>query len=170
MQTHNEEREKLREIQAVFEAAVENNTIDDLRPYTDTEFSFVSLSDRSFSDFDTFSLQWGLTRKQMVGSGRFTTHLNPQPSLFCGDIAICYGNSENKMLNSKGQIFDFTSHWTVVFRRKDGEWKVLRAHNSLNPFSNPMTKHAVKAMLVKVGVLAFIGGALCSLLMYLLLT
>ena len=171
MDTYNEEREKLRSIQAIFEKAVENNTIEDLKPYTDPEFSFVSFTDRSFSDFDSFSKQWGVTRKELVGSGSFTTQLDPEPSLFFDDIAVCYGNSKNKMVNNKGNKFDFTSHWTVIFKRKDGEWKVLRAHNSLNPFSNPMLIHAVKSKLTLTSLVAFaFGGALCSLLTYLILT
>ena len=171
MDTYSEEREKLRSIQAVFEKAVENNTIEDLKPYTDPEFSFVSFTDRSFNDFDSFSRQWCETRKELVGSGSFSTQLDPEPSLFFDDIAVCYGNSINKMVNNKGNEFDFTSHWTVIFKRKDGEWKVLRAHNSLNPFSNPMLIHAVKSKLTLSSLVAFtLGGALCSLLTYLILT
>ena len=144
MSDHNEDREKLRAIQAVFEGAVKNNAIEDLRPYADPEFSFVSFTDRSFSDFDAFSKQWSTTRNEMVGSGSFTTKLEPVPSIFVDDIAVCSGNSQNSMINNKGVKFEFTSHWTVVFKRNEGEWKILRAHNSLNPFFNPMLKHAVK--------------------------
>ena len=169
MDDHNEDREKLRSIQAIFEDAVKNNTIDDLKPYADPEFSFVSFTDRSFSDFDTFSKQWSSTRKEMVGSGSFITHLEPDPSLFVDDIAVCSGNSQNSMVNNKGVAYEFTSHWTVVFKCRKGEWKILRAHNSLNPFSNPMLKHAVKTRILKTSLLAFIlGGAICFLLIHLI--
>lgn len=171
MDDHSEDREKLRHIQSVFENAVKNNTIDDLKSYADPEFSFVSFTDRSFSDFDSFSQQWSSTRKEMVGSGNFSTTLEPEPSLFVDDIAICHGNSQNNMVNNKGVAFEFTSHWTVVFKRREGEWKILRAHNSLNPFSNPMLKHAVKVTIFKTSLFAFIvGGVICSLLTYLILT
>jgi len=171
METHTEQREKLREIQAIFENAVSNNSINDMKAYCDPEFSYVSFTDRSFSDFDSFSTQWDLTRQKMVGNGRFSTALEPEPALFVDDIAICYGNSKNEMLDIKGTTFDFTSHWSVIFKRTDGDWKVLRAHNSLNPFSNPMLQHAVKNTIIKYSVIAFTAGAvLCSLLTYLLLT
>jgi len=167
MDTHSEEREKLRAIQAIFEKAVANNSIEDMRPYTDPEFSFVSFTDRSFSDFDSFSQQWGRTRQEMVGAGSFSTQLDPEPSVFFDNTAVSYGNSKNNMVDSNGHAYEFTSHWTVVFRRRDGEWKVLRAHNSLNPFTNPMLKRAVKAMLIKYSLIAFVaGGVLCSLLVY----
>ena len=112
MDSYIEEREKLRAIQSIFEKAVENNTIDDLRPYTDPEFSFVSFTDRAFTDFDSFSRQWSNTRKEMVGTGSFKTRLNPEPSLFIGDIAVCFGNSENEMLDKQGNSFQFTSNFS----------------------------------------------------------
>ena len=171
MDNHDKEREQLRAIQAVFEQAVANNKIEELRPYADPDFSFVSFTDRSFSDFDSFSRQWDLTRKEMVGSGSFTTKLEPDPSLFFADTAVSSGNSKNTMVDRNGNNYEFTAHWTVVFRRRDGEWKILRAHNSLNPFSNPMLKGKVKGMLLKYGLLGFIsGGILCSLLLYFILT
>lgn len=170
MDTHSEEREKLRSIQAVFEKAVENNTIDDLKPHIDPQFSFVSFTDRAFTDFTSFSEQWHITRKDMVGSGKFSTTLDPQPAIFIGDTAVCFGNAKNNMIDSKGRNFDFTSNWTVVFKRNDGEWKVLRAHNSLDPFFNPMLKQAVKTRFIQLGLLAFVlGGALCSSLLFLIL-
>ena len=165
MSDHNVDREKLRDIQAIFERAVTNNTIEDLKPYTDPEFSFVSFTDRSFSDFDSFSKQWRLTRIAMLGSGKFSTKLNPEPSLFIGDIAVCYGNSTNNMVDSSGNEYDFTSHWTVIFKRYNDEWKILRAHNSLNPFSNPMLKHAVKRKMIFISAASLLVGAgLCYFL------
>lgn len=170
MDEFSKERDQLREVQAVFEKAVENNTIEDLRPYTDPQFSYVSFTDRAFSDFDTFCKQWKITRQDMLGSGSFKTQLDPEPSLFMGDIAVCHGNSKNCLINDKGKKFNFSSHWTVIFRRSAGSWKVLRAHNSLNPFSNPMLVHGVKQKLANFSIITFIlGGLLCSLLTFLLL-
>jgi len=156
------EREKLRELQLVFEKAVEENNIEDIRPFTHPDFSFVSFTDKEFKDFDAFKQQWGITRKQMLGSGRFSTQLNPQPTLFLDDVAIASGNAKNSMVDSKGQHYEFTNHWTVIFKRSNDEWKVLRAHNSLDPFANPMLIHGVKRKLLNLGLFAFIGGALVS--------
>lgn len=170
MDAHEEDRKKLRAIQAVFEKAVENNSIGDLRPYVDPGFSFVSFTDSEFDSFDAFEQKWSLTRKDMIGSGKFSTQLNPEPTLFLDEVAVCRGNSQNEMIDDKGAIYSFTSHWSVVFKRNDGEWKVLRAHNSLNPFSNPMLKHGVKKMIIKYSVLSFASGLLlCSLSTYLLM-
>jgi len=164
------ERDKLRELQGVFEKAVKDNTIENMRPFIHPEFSFVSFTDKSFDDFDSFKQQWDLTRKEMVGSGHFSTQLNPAPTLFIDDIAIAHGNAKNSLLNTRGQSFNFTNNWTVIFKRLDGEWKVLRAHNSLDPFSNPMLVNGVKQKIIKYSLLSFSGGILlCSILSYLFL-
>lgn len=172
MDTHEKDRNELRTIQAVFEQAVKNNSIEDLRPHVDSEFSFVSFTDSEFDSFDSFKQQWNLTRKNMIGSGCFSTQLNPTPTLFIDNVAICHGNSQNKMVDNKGITYNFTSHWSVIFRRNDeDEWKVLRAHNSLNPFSNPMLKQGVKMTIIKSSLLAFmLGVVLCIILSYLLST
>lgn len=169
MDKFEQEREKLREIQAVFENAVANNTIEDMRPYTDQDFSFVSFTDRSFKDFTAFSKQWQLTREEMVGDGSFRTQLEPDPSLFVDDIAVCLGNSKNTMVDKNGEKFEFGSNWTTVFKKTDGQWKVLRAHNSLDPFRNPMLVSAVKSKLKMTAVTSFfVGAALGSLIVYII--
>ncbi len=163
------DREKLRALQDIFEKAVENNTIEDIRPFIHPDFSFVSFTDKSFSDFDSFKHQWDLTRREMLGSGRFSTQLNPSPTLFIDDTAVASGNAQNTLINNNGQRYDFTNNWTVIFRRVQGEWKVLRAHNSLDPFNNPMLVSGVKRNILKYSMIAFFSGAvLCSAFFYLI--
>lgn len=170
MDIHEKDRSEMKAIQAVFEQAVENNTIDDLRPYVDPEFSFVSFTDTEFNHFDEFREQWSLTRKKMIGSGKFLTWLNPEPTLFFDQIAVCRGNSQNEMINDEGVVYNFTSHWSVIFRRNNGEWKIVRAHNSLNPFSNPMLVHGIKKRIIKYSLLSFFSGLLlCFILTFIFL-
>jgi len=167
---HEKSREELRELQQVFQHAVKNNSIGDMRTHTDKDFSFVSFTDKSFSNFDDFEKQWNISRQKMIGSGSFTTELNPETSLFFDDIAVCKGNANNHMIDAKGESFNYGSNWTVIFKKTDDAWKVLRAHNSLDPFSNPMLLSHVKKSVLKYAVSAFIvGGIVCSLLTYFLI-
>ena len=62
------------------------------------------------------------------------------------------------MIDRKGASFDYHSNWTVIFKQTDNSWKVLRAHNSLDPFANPMLIAGVKAKLFKTGLAAFTLG------------
>lgn len=162
MTDREQDRKQLRAIQAVFEDAVLNNTIGKLQAHIHPDFSFVSFSDSLFTNFDAFTTQWEKTRAEMVGSGSFSTSLNPEPAWFNDDIAVTFGNSNNKLVNPKGKAFDYSSNWTVIFKREGDAWKVLRAHNSLNPFGNPMLVDAVKGKMIKAGLIAFgIGALVC---------
>ena len=170
IETHESSRVALRALQQVFQKAVENNTIEDMREHIADDFSFVSFTDKSFDSFDNFEKQWKVTRAEMIGDGRFTSELNPEPALFEGDIAICKGNASNQMVDAKGNTFAYSSNWTVIFKQTAGVWKVLRAHNSLDPFANPMLLSHVKKTVLKYSAVAFIiGGIACSLLTYTLI-
>ena len=75
-----------------------------------------------------------------------------------GDFAITRGDSENHLVNSVGKEFHFTSHWTAVCRKIDGQWKIVRAHSSLDPFGNPMLIDGVTKRIVLTTVIAAVGG------------
>lgn len=153
------ERQKLVEIQHAFENAVKNNAIDDMRKYVHEQFSFVSFTNSASSDFNAFSKQWKITRERMLGlSGSFVTNLNPQPTIFIDDVAVCTGNADNVMIDNRGKKFDFSTHWTVVFKRENDAWKVLRAHSSTDPFANPILVDHVKQRIVKYGIMSFAAG------------
>lgn len=160
MTDHEQDRQQLREIQAIFEDAVLNNTIVNIKNHIHPDFSFVSFSDSLFTNFDAFETQWKKTRAEMVGSGSFSTALNPEPADFHGDIAVTLGNSSNELVNPKGKKFNYTSNWTVIFKRDGDDWKVLRAHNSLNPFSNPMLIDGVKSKIIRISSVTAVVGAI----------
>ena len=165
MDPYEAEREKLRHIKSTFEQAVADNNIGVMREHADDDFSFVSFTDRAFDDFESFQKRWEQTRSELVGSVSFTTRLSPQPTIFVGDIAIAYGNSQNDMLDKNGDNYRFDSHWTVIFRKDGDDWKVLRGHNSLDPFGNPMLKAGVKRTVTKYAAVAFLLGAVAGALL-----
>ena len=158
------EREILRGLQQRFEKAVKENKIEDIKDITHDDFSFVSFTDRCFMDFDSFSKRWKLTRDEMVGDGHFETSLSPKPTFFYGDIAVAHGNSTNQMKDNKGKDFNFTSNWTVIFKKMGDGWKVVRAHNSLDPFANLMMVSAVKNKLFMISGMVGLAGLMLGLL------
>ncbi|NQZ02077.1 MAG: nuclear transport factor 2 family protein [Bdellovibrionales bacterium] len=159
------EREQLRGLQQKFEQAVLNNEMDPLKEITHDDFSYVSFMDRSFMSFDSFATRWKQTHKEMIDTGKFEVHLNPEPTFFYDDIAVAHGNSSNKLVDKKGRSFDFTSHWTVIFKKVDDSWKVIRAHNSTNPFANPMLQYVVKMKLIITGIVCLGVGLGIGLLL-----
>lgn len=154
------EHDALRKIRDVYQEAVNTNQLEMLRPYLAPGFSVVTFTDTEFDDFEKFKTQWQTTRKKMLKGGSYEVKLNPVRSVIMDDIALAKGNAENILIDGDGNEFNFTSHWTALLKKTDGEWKILRGHNSLQPFKNPVTEHAVKKILIKYSGLAFIAGLL----------
>ena len=77
-----------------------------------------------------------------------------------GDIALCRGNAKNTLVNDSGKVFVFTSHWTATCQKIGDKWLILRAHNSLDPFYNPMLENAVRSLILKSVVAAALLGLL----------
>ena len=158
------EHEALRGLKAAFEHAVNMNDMDTIAPFLDDGFSVVTFTDREFTDFETFKSRWQQTREEMLQGGTYSIKLLPVRSTIMGDIAITRGDSENIMVTGKGEVFKFTSHWTAVCKKTDGQWKILRGHNSLDPFGNPMLKSGVKDIAIKLSILCSAAGLLVGLM------
>lgn len=148
----------LREYKTLFEKAASENQLDLLKPMLHEPFSVVTYTDREFTDFEAFKSRWQQTRDQIVGNGSYKVTLKPERSEIYGDLAVARGDSDNVLVTAAGNEYRFTSHWTAVFRKVDGQWKVVRVHSSLDPFGNPMVVGEVKRRMLQVGCAAAIGG------------
>lgn len=148
----------LREYKTLFEQAASENKLDLLKPILHEPFSVVTYTDREFTEFEAFKTRWQQTRDEIVGNGTYKVTLLPVRSEIYDDIAIARGDSENELITAAGNKYNFTSHWTAVFRKQDGQWKVVRVHSSLDPFGNPMVVGEVKNRMIQAGVGAGIGG------------
>jgi ketosteroid isomerase-like protein len=158
------DHQALREMKSVFEKAASENQLDLLAPYLHEPFSVVTYTDREFTDFEKFKQRWQKTRDEIVGTGSYKVTLLPERSEIYGDIAIARGDSENVLVTSAGNRYEFTSHWTAVFRKVDGQWKIVRVHSSLDPFGNPMIVGAIQQRLLQVGIGAALGGVVTGAL------
>jgi ketosteroid isomerase-like protein len=157
----------LREFKALFEKAASENQLDVLKPLLHEPFSIVTYTDREFTDFATFKARWQKTRDEIVGSGSYKVTLKPERSQIFGDLAIARGDSDNALVTARGNEYHFTSHWTAVFRKQDGQWKVVRVHSSLDPFGNPMVIGEAKRRVIQAGIGAGVLGLLIGgVLMY----
>lgn len=154
------EHAALREFKPLFEKAASENQLDLLKPILHEPFSVVTYTDREFTDFEAFKARWQKTRDEIVGNGSYQVTLLPERSAIFGDIAIARGDSKNILVTKNNNRYEFSSHWTAVFRKQDGQWKVVRVHSSLDPFGNPMVVGEVKRKMLQSGIAAAVGGLL----------
>lgn len=152
------DHQALREFRTLFEQAASENKLDLLKPHLHEPFSIVTYTDREFTDFEAFKARWQKTRDEVVGSGTFKVTLEPERSAIFGDVAVARGNSKNVLVNGAGKEYQFTSRWTAVFRKVDGQWKVVRVHSSLDPFGNPMIIDQAWRKVLQVGIAAAVAG------------
>ncbi len=166
------DHQELRAMKAVYEKAVAENNLDLLKPMIRDDFSFVTFTDTEFDrkrdDFETFKSDWTATRNKLLQGGSYTVELQPERSLILGNIAIARGDSRNILMRGDGREFTFTAKWTAVCIKENGAWKVIRAHNSLNPFENPLLHDIVRTLLLKTGTISGLGGAILGVLLTLL--
>jgi ketosteroid isomerase-like protein len=157
------DHEALRGLKAVFEKAVNENNLELLRPHLHEPFSFVTLTRKEFTEFETFKTQWQSTREKMLDGGTYVIKLDPDRSEIFGDMAITKGRSENVMVTGGGDKYEFTENWTAVCRKINGEWKIVRAHSSIDPFYNPIVLSQFKKMSIQIGLGALAVGLIIGI-------
>lgn len=154
------DREQLRALKAVAEKAMSGeDMIHTLREHVTDDFTIVTFTSRQFDDFDVFVEEWNKSRKKFLDGGSFAVTMEPKPTVFEGDIAICHGDSTNVMVTGDGTRYEFQSPWTAVCRKEDGAWKIVRAHSSIDPFGNPVLNANVRRYFWMIGLGGAVGGA-----------
>lgn len=151
---HNE----LRVLRKVFEDAINSNKLDNLKPYLADHFSYVTISDEEYKDFNNFKEQWQIGRDKLLKGGTYVMEIEPELSDLHGNIAIAKGDSKNLITTGSGDRYSYGSKWTAVCIKQDGKWKVLRVHSSINPFSNEILKGRVSKMLIQTASIAALAG------------
>lgn len=159
------DREQLRELKAIAEKAMSGeNMIHTLRDHVTDDFTIVTFTSRQFDDFDVFVKEWNTSRQKFLDGGTFEVTMDPKPTVFDGDIATCYGDSTNVMITGDGTRYEFASPWTAVCRKEGDEWKIVRAHSSIDPFGNPVLNANVRRYFWRIGLGAAVGGAALAML------
>lgn len=162
------EHQALRTMKTLYENSISNNKLDDLVPLLDENFSFVTFTDAEFDikkqSFEQFKKEWNETRTKMLENGSYQVKLNPERSLIFGDVALARGTAEHRIIKSSGKTYILNGQWSVVLRKKANDWKILRAHSSVNAFNNSMLEDYVQTQLIKVGSAALIVGLLLGII------
>ena len=81
-----------------------------------------------------------------------------------GKTAVAWGNSKDHYLLTDGTEFDQDTRWSATVVKKDGKWKVVSVHISVNIFDNPVLHLAIKKTAIWVGSIAGGGGLLVGLI------
>lgn len=86
-------------------------------------------------------------------------------SKLSADMAVAHGTSEDQVATASGTTMDFQSNWTAVLRKRDGQWKLLRLHSSMNPVSNPFVASVVRGNSILWGCVGAAAGVVVGWLL-----
>lgn len=79
-----------------------------------------------------------VVRKEMKAFERFsTTMMEPQVEVLGPDAGVVSFRYRGEAVDTAGTTREMTAAVTVVFERRNGEWKIVQAHESFPPPEGP---------------------------------
>lgn len=151
-----EDKQALRSIARLFEQAVGQRDLGKFQAVLAPEFSGTLVTDEvvnraSIARF--WDWVWGLIGPK----GTWEVKIEPDDTMFFGDIAVARGVARDHIVTERGRDYRFQWHWTLVLQKRDGEWKAIAGHGSMDPLGNPFIK--VEQTWIKI---LFGGGGLVA--------
>ena len=165
------DHDALRALVPVYEEAANQGRPELLKPYLDPEFSGVMVTGEEVSSFASLEDYWAKIQKLMGEGGKYHVKVNVAArSILSGDLAVAHGTTSDEVVTSRGKEYRFEGRWTAVCRKRDGQWKVLRIHGSMDPIFNPFVAATVSGSSISAGVVAGIVGLAVGWFVHVLLS
>ena len=161
-----EDKQALRAMARIFEQAVGQRDLKKFQDVLAPEFTGTLVTDEvvnreSIAGF--WNWVWGLIGPK----GHWEVKIEPEDTLFFGDLAIARGLANDHIVTESGRDYRFKWHWTLVLHKREGQWKAIAGHGSMDPLNNPfLTLEQMWLNLLfgggglLVGVVVGVGGTL----------
>lgn len=130
--------EELRALKTVYENAINNRDLAPLEKLFTPESTGVTVDNQPFKSFAELKAIYDKFYASFPGV-IYKVKLNPEMSTIIGDLAIARGTSEESATTENG-TFTYTAAFTVVLRRTDNGWKLVRSHLGMDPFRNSIVE------------------------------
>jgi len=131
-----EDKQALRAMARRFEQAVRERDLAKFQAVLAPEFTGTLVTDEvvtreSLARF--WNWAWGLIGPK----GRWQVQIEPDDTMFFGDIAVARGVARDHIVTESGRDYRFRWHWTLVLQKRDGQWRGIAGHGSMDPLGNP---------------------------------
>ena len=151
-----EDKQALRAMARLFEQAVGQRDLKKFQAALAPEFTGTLVTDEVVNR-DSMAKFWDWAWGLIGHKGQWEVKIEPDDTLFLGDIAVARGLANDRIVTERGQDYRFKWHWTLVLHKRDGQWKAIAGHGSMDPLRNPFI--AVEQTWLK---LLFGGGGLAA--------
>lgn len=158
------DHEALRQLKSVYERAVAEDQLTLLGDHLHPDFQGVMITADPVTGMEGLSAYWTKIKSLLGEGGSYTCTLEPERSVVLGDLALARGASADKVVNAGGTVYEFTSQWTAVLQKLDGQWKLLRVQGSMDPVANPFVKSIASTAATSSGGLGALVGLVVGFL------
>jgi hypothetical protein len=125
---------ELRQLKTTYENALFSGDLTPLAPLFDAESSGVTVDNQSFRSFAELKAIYDRFHADFPGVV-YRLKLDSAPALLVGPLAIAHGTAAESVTTAAGE-FNYTSTWTIVMKRTDAGWKLVRSQVTMDPFRN----------------------------------
>ncbi len=153
---------ELRQLKVTYEAAISSGDLTPLASLFDADSSGVTVDNQPFRTFAELKAIYDRFHAQFPGV-TYRVKLDAEPSLLAGDLAVAHGVAEEYVKTAAGE-FTYPSSWTVVLRRTDAGWKLVRSQVTMDPFGNSVVTFLQKKSSLTYGLTGLGAGVLLGLL------
>jgi ketosteroid isomerase-like protein len=151
------DKEALRSLRSIYEKAIASRDLNALKPHLAGDFTAVTITAEEVKGFDGILAYWEKVEDFIGKDGSYQVTLDPDDTLFEGNLAIAKGRAREHVVRS-GKTIEFTSLWTAIARKEDGSWKIVRIHAGIDPVSNPIIAVLQGAKMWMGSLAALIAG------------
>lgn len=159
-----EDKKALRELRMLYETSVAAGNLEALKPHLAADFTAVMITAEEVEGFDGILEYWGKVQEFIGEGGTYEVSIDPDDSIFEGNVAIAKGKALEKVKLKNGKNLEFTSLWTAVARKEDGTWKLVRIHAAIDPVANPIIAFLNRAKMWIQGGVGLVVGMVAGLL------
>ena len=155
------EHEALRKIKAAYEEAIKSNDLKKMAPYLGPGVSGVMVTGEEVKGLEGLQAYWNKIKALMGPGGKYEVTLKPEKSELFGDIALARGSTEDLVRTDTGKTYHFSSLWTAICRKDNGQWKIIRMQGTMDPITNPFVNARVQFTRMAYGI----GGLLLGVIL-----
>lgn len=159
--------EELRALKATYETALASGDLTPLASLFDADSSGVTVDNQPFRNFAELKAIYDRFHADFPGVV-YRVKLDAEPSLLSGDLAITHGTAE-EFVKTTAAEFTYTSTWTVVLRRTDAGWRLVRSQVTMDPFRNSIVTFLQKKSVLTYAIAALAAGLTLGVLLTLTL-
>ncbi len=151
-----QDKDALRKLKSIYENAIASRDLASLKPHLAADFTAVMITADEVRGFDGILEYWKKVEDFLGKDGTYQVTIDPDDSIFEGNIAIAKGRAKEHVVRS-GKVIDFTSQWTAIARKEGDAWKIVRIQASIDPIGNPIiaTVQGYTKWLIAGGMLLF---------------